>query len=85
MPNPIIGLMESLSPTSRAVGQATRTAQSMQTGGLLGALMQNDPRMAQVIEYINQNGGDPKQAFYNMAKERNADPNDILSQIRRQM
>ena len=44
--------------------------------------MQNDPRMSQVLDYIKQNGGNPEQVFYAMAKERGFDPQRVLDQVR---
>ena len=45
-------------------------------------MMQNNPRMKQVMDYVNQNGGDAQAAFYKMAKEKGVDPEEILSQLR---
>ena len=39
-----------------------------------------DPRMKAVADIINQNGGDPRRAFYNAAQQRGVDPNTILQQ-----
>ena len=49
----------------------------------LNRMMQNNPRMKQVMDYINENGGDAQAAFYKMAKEKGVDPNEILSQLRK--
>jgi hypothetical protein len=38
--------------------------------------------MQQVIDYVNQNGGNPEQVFYALAKAKGVDPNDILSQVK---
>ena len=40
----------------------------------------NNPQMKQVMDYINANGGDPKTAFYKLAKEKGVDPETILKQ-----
>lgn len=45
-------------------------------------LVMTDPRFQNVINYINQNGGDAKSAFYNMAARKGVDPNSILNQLR---
>ena len=45
-------------------------------------LMNNNPQLQQVMNYVQQNGGDAKAAFYNLAKEKGIDPNTILSQLR---
>ena len=48
----------------------------------LNRMMQNNPRMKQVMDYVNANGGDAKTAFYKLAKERGVDPEEVLSQLR---
>lgn len=48
----------------------------------INQMLQNDKRMQQVMQYVNQNGGDPKAAFYKLANEKGVDPNDILSKLR---
>ena len=45
-------------------------------------MMNSNPRMKQVMDYINANGGDAKTAFYKMAEEKGVDPEEILSQLR---
>lgn len=49
------------------------------------ALMQMamaNPNYKNVMAYIQQNGGDPKAAFYQMAKEKGVDPEAFLANIR---
>lgn len=41
----------------------------------------NNPQMQQVLQVVQQNGGDAKAAFYNMAQQRGVDPNMILQQL----
>ena len=41
--------------------------------------------MQQVMDYINQHGGNPEQVFYQLAKERGVDPEQILNQVRGMM
>ena len=45
-------------------------------------MLMNNPQYKQVMNYINQNGGDPKAAFYKMAEEKGVNPDDIISQLR---
>jgi hypothetical protein len=49
--------------------------------GTLNQMAGNNPQMQQVMQYIQQNGGNAKQAFYNLAQQRGVDPNVILSQL----
>ena len=50
----------------------------------VAALMQrfSQSQIGQVMNYVKQNGGNAQQAFYNLAKEKGVDPNDILNQLR---
>lgn len=41
----------------------------------------NNPQYQNVMNYIKQNGGDAKSAFYNMAAQMGVDPNTILSKL----
>ena len=50
--------------------------------GYLNSLAQSNPQMRDAINYIKQNGNDPKAAFYKMAQEKGVDPESILSQLR---
>lgn len=45
-------------------------------------MLLNNPQLQGVLNYINQNGGDAKTAFYNMAAQKGIDPNVILNQLR---
>ena len=44
--------------------------------------IQNNPNTKQVFDYIRQNGGDPKTAFYKMAEQKGVDPNEILNMLK---
>ena len=45
-------------------------------------LLQTIPQFKGILDYINQNGGDAKTAFYNMAAQKGTNPNIILDQLR---
>ena len=49
---------------------------------MLQSMVQNNPQMQQVMNIVNQAGGDPKTAFYRMAEEKGVDPEQILSMLR---
>ena len=67
--NPILNMMQQ-------VKNSSNPQQTMQN------LLQNNPNFQNVISYINQNGGDAKTAFYNMAAQKGIDPNSILNLLR---
>lgn len=49
----------------------------------LQAMSGQNEQAGQVMQAIQQNGnGDPQTAFYNLAQQRGADPNAVLSQAR---
>ena len=39
-------------------------------------------QIGQAMDLVRQNGGDPKTAFYNLAKQKGVNPDDILNQLR---
>ena len=49
---------------------------------LLNQMMSNNPQYKQVMELVNQNGGDAKKAFYNICKEKGINPDDIINQLK---
>lgn len=40
------------------------------------------PQLKQAMDIVNQAGGDPQKAFYELAKQRGVDPESILRQLR---
>jgi len=44
-------------------------------------LFANSPQMKQVMDYVKANGGNPKDAFYKLAKEKGVDPQSIINQV----
>jgi len=48
-------------------------------------MTQNNPQMQQVMQYVQQNGGDPKAAFFALAKQKGIDPNVIIQQVKGMM
>lgn len=49
---------------------------------LIMQMTQKNPNMKQAIDYINANGGDPKEAFYKLAKEKGVDPDSVLNSLK---
>ena len=80
--NPIINMLTGMSPIAQSMNQAKQMAQAIQSGNPLQTIGQNNPQMKQVMDYINSCGGNPEQAFYQLAKERGVDPQQILDQVK---
>ena len=45
-------------------------------------MLSQNPQVKQVMDYINDNGGDAKSAFYKMCEEKGINPDEILNQLR---
>ena len=49
---------------------------------MLNQIMQMNPQLRQVMEIINQYGGDANKAFYDLAEKNGIDPKEILDLIK---
>lgn len=49
---------------------------------MLQNMMSQNPRLKEAMDYVNANGGNPKEAFYKLAKERGINPDDIISMLK---
>ena len=81
MTNPIIQQLRS--PSLNNVRQMVNMVKSARNPqAMLNQIMQSNPNYRQVTDLINQNGGDPKKAFYALAQQQGIDPNEILDMLR---
>lgn len=79
--NPLLtGILKpQINPQIKQLMQTVKTAQNPQA--TLQQIVQNNPEMKQVIEYVNANGGDPEKCFYKLVEEKGVNPRDILGQL----
>lgn len=49
---------------------------------MMQSMINQNPQMKQVMEMVNKNGGNPKDAFYALAKEKGVNPDDILNLLK---
>ena len=83
MPNPIMSLLGMANPVMQTVGQMIEMVKmAKDPQAAITQMAQSDDRMKQVMEVVNQNGGDAKAAFYNMAKQKGVNPDDIINQVK---
>ena len=47
----------------------------------LNQLMLQNPNMRQAVQYVQQNGGNPKQALIKLAQEQGLDPQSIFAAL----
>ena len=60
--------------------QAIKTAANPQAA--MNMMLMNNPNMKQVMEIVNQYGGDSMAAFRETAKQMGVDPEEILGMIK---
>ena len=59
-----------------------QTVQKIKSMGNPQMMVQQMPQYKQVVDYVNQNGGDAKSLFYSKAKEMGLDPDEIVKAMR---
>ena len=50
--------------------------------GMLQNMLANSPNSQEILKYLKGAGGNPQQAFLNMAQDKGANPNDIINMLR---
>ena len=82
MANPLLQLARS-NPMMQQIKQMMgmiRTAQNPQA--MLNQMMMNNPQMKQVMDIVNQYGGDADKAFRATAEQYGVNPQDILDMFK---
>ena len=69
-----------VNPQIRQLMQTVQMAQNPQL--TMQNMMKTNPGFKQALDYVNANGGNPKDAFYKLAKEKGVDPQTILNSLR---
>lgn len=69
------GSVNPLAQTYRALNAVANPMASLQS-------MFSQTQIGQAMDVVRQNGGNAKQAFYNLARQKGVDPNSILNQLR---
>jgi hypothetical protein len=74
---------QSLSAPLSEAAELNRTVQNASNPNvLMNKLIQSNPRLKMAYNMVQQNGGNAKQFFYQLAQQRGIDPNTILNQLR---
>ena len=85
MQNPMLQALRS-TPANNNLMQIKQMMNMVRSAGnpqaMLQSMVQNNPQMKQVMDIVNQSGGDPKAAFYKMAEEKGVNPDQVLSMLR---
>ena len=82
MLNPLVQIAKS----NPMMGQIKQMMGMINSSGnpqaMMNQMISNNPQFKQVMDIINQSGGDPKRAFYALAEQKGVDPNEILNMLR---
>lgn len=85
MNNSIYGPLNNQSNTQQSndiFSLINQVRSSSNPNAAMQTIVNNNPMFQNIMNYIKQNGGDAKTAFYNMAAQKGIDPNSILNQLR---
>lgn len=86
MQNPMLQALAKNNPTINNLNQIRSMLNMVQSASnpqaMLQSLAQSNPQVKQVMDLVDQSGGDPKAAFYKMAEEKGVDPDQILSALK---
>ena len=76
-------LMQNSQPQTNNLQQMANVIKnSRNPKAMLEQMMQSNPQIQQAMNYINQNGGDAKDAFYALARQKGVDPESVLKMFR---
>ena len=85
MINPVADLFGRMAQQMQPLQNISQMATGMANPQSAQQMVQNDPRIQQIMQMISQNGGDGKSLFYKMAQQKGADPNQIIYQAKMMM
>ena len=83
---PMPGILQQLAKSSPMMGKI-KQMMSMFGGAqdpnmMLRQLANSNPQMQQVLDVIQNAGGDPRRAFYELAQQKGVDPQEILDMMK---
>ena len=82
----IPGIIQQLAKSSPMMGQIKQMMNmvngAQDPGTMIRQLMDRNPQMKQVMEIVQQYGGDPMKAFNEVARENGMDPDEILGMLK---
>lgn len=86
MQNPMLQVLKNTAPVNNNLNQIKQMMNMVQSSRnpqmMLQSIAQSNPQMKQVMDIVNKSGGNPRAAFYKMAKEKGVDPEQVLSMLR---
>ena len=81
----IPGILQQLAksnPMMERVKQMMQTVKTAQNpNAVLNQMVMSNPQLKQVMDIVQQYGGDPQKAFYALAEQRGVNPQEILDML----
>lgn len=69
-------------PMMERVKQMMQTVKTAQNpNAVLNQMVMSNPQLKQVMDIVQQYGGDPQKAFYALAEQRGVNPQEILDML----
>lgn len=78
--NPILNQLI-IAPLSNIMNIFRSVKNAQNPNLMMQSLVQSNPQIKQVMDFISQNGGNAKQVFYAAAQQKGVDPNTIINQL----
>ena len=71
---------------NQGLGQIRQMMDMVRSSGnpqaMISQLAQSNPQLQNLMQLVNQAGGDPKKAFYQLAQQRGVNPDEILNMLK---
>lgn len=82
MLNPLVQLARSNPMMGQIKQMMTMLRTAHNPTAMLNQMVTSNPQLKQVMDIVQQHGGDSMKAFYAVAKEKGIDPNEILDMLK---
>lgn len=85
MGNPIFDIPNSNQQQAQPTGlfgMLSQIRNSPDPNAAMQQMINTNPQLQNIMNYIQANGGDARTAFYNLAAQKGINPNNILNQLK---
>ena len=80
------GILQQLARSNPMMGQIKQMMTMLRTAqnptAMLNQMVMSNPQLKQVMDIVQQHGGDSMKAFHAVAKQNGIDPNEILDMLK---
>ena len=85
MGNPMLNMLNN-SAISRQIQPLKQALNAIRASGnpqmMMNQILQQNPKYAQAMQLVRDNGGDPQKAFYSLANQMGVNGDEILNSIK---